>query len=71
MLGARTIPSRFFKYRWVSQASKEGAVSKNEGKLNGRVIFMRKLIQKLLKICLKHSHLVSKRERKATYYVRT
>ena len=25
---ARTIPSRFFKYRWVSQASKEGAVSK-------------------------------------------
>ena len=27
---ARTIvPSRFFKYRWVSQAPKEGAVSKN------------------------------------------
>ena len=25
---ARTIPSRFFKYRWVSPASKEGAVSK-------------------------------------------
>ena len=25
---ARTIPSRFFQYRWVSQASKEGALSK-------------------------------------------
>ena len=29
---ARTIPSRFFKYRWVSQASKEGAVSKKKKK---------------------------------------
>ena len=26
-MGDLTIPSRFFKYRWVSQKSKEGAVS--------------------------------------------
>ena len=27
---ARTIPSRFFKYRWVSLASKEGAITKKD-----------------------------------------
>ena len=46
---ARTIPSRFFKYRWVSQASKEGTVSKKafkklnfllEASLTGSFLFV-------------------------------
>ena len=36
---ARTIPSRFFKYRWVSQASKEGAMSKKTRMDQNRTIF--------------------------------